>query len=78
MRIDEVPDDVYRQLRDQARAAGQPLGDYLRERLGDLARAAADPAPRTSADAARTAASVPLQMRRRIEREHTAPARSTE
>lgn len=95
MRIDDVPDDVYRVLRAQARAAGQSLSDYLR---GELDRVALNSWCSTPADAGHAAGTragsdtqtsaaevdqdatgragvqvrelaVPLQLRRRIERE---------
>ncbi len=78
MRIDDVPDEVYRELRGQARAAGRPLGDYLRDRLGELVRPEPAPASGTTGQGVRTAANVPLQMRRRIEEENVTSARSTE
>jgi hypothetical protein len=38
IQIRDVPDDAYEALREQARAAGQSLQAYLRERVVEMAR----------------------------------------
>jgi plasmid stability protein len=38
IQIRDVPDDAYEALREQARAAGQSLQAYMRERVVEMAR----------------------------------------
>lgn len=42
MRIEDVPEDVYRELRAQARAAGLSLAEHLRTQVVQLARTTAE------------------------------------